>query len=339
MSFRDLPIKSFYSAADDRLEGFYVPILKEALRYDRVTGYYRSSSLVVAAAGVSRFVARGGTMRVVAGAELDEADVHALREGEPLSDILVRKLLSDPLAGPGIVAQRRLETLAYLVKTDRLQIKIGVPLGPDGVPLPAAAARPYFHAKFGVFTDGAGDRLAFVGSDNESAAGWRDNYESFTVARSWVPDVWTEYGQPIAERFEALWKGRAEAGWQVVPLPEALTQQLVAIAPPEAPAPVDPEEGQPATVRRAVDQDVRLQFLAVAPQIDGGTEVGFATSAVAAWPHQLWTARRIVETFPGATCSPTRSVWARLSRWASSSASSSSRGRLSGSCFSCPRPC
>ena len=72
VSFRDQAIASLYTPADNRLEGFYIPALKQAVRYDRVTGYYRSSSLVVAAAGVSRFVANGGTMRIIAGTELDE---------------------------------------------------------------------------------------------------------------------------------------------------------------------------------------------------------------------------------------------------------------------------
>jgi len=52
VSFRDQAIASLYTPADNRLEGFYIPALKQAVRYDRVTGYYRSSSLVVAAAGV-----------------------------------------------------------------------------------------------------------------------------------------------------------------------------------------------------------------------------------------------------------------------------------------------
>ena len=85
MSFRDQAIASLYTPADNRLEGFYIPALKQAVRYDRVTGYYRSSSLVVAAAGVSRFVANGGTMRIIAGTELEELDIKAIEKGEPLS--------------------------------------------------------------------------------------------------------------------------------------------------------------------------------------------------------------------------------------------------------------
>ncbi len=298
MTFRDLAIRSFYTPEDNRLESFYVPALKQAVRYDRVTGYYRSSSLVVAAAGVSRFVANGGKMRIIAGAELDEADVRAISEGEPLTDVLVRRLLLDPVEGADIVTKRRLETLAFLARSGRLELRIGVPLDSSGKPLPAAKANAYFHAKFGILEDAAGNRMAFMGSDNESASGWRDNYEAFTVAKSWLPEVWNELGEPVVDRFEALWNGHADKGWKVVDLPEAVKAHLLALAPPEPPPPVDPVEGTTNVHVIAAPQDPRLQFLVVAPRLHGGTEVGFATAGVSAWPHQLATARRVVETYP-----------------------------------------
>ena len=298
MTFRDLAIGSFYTPEDSRLESFYVPALKQAVRYDRVTGYYRSSSLVVAAAGVSRFVANGGMMRIIAGAELAEEDVRAIADGEALTAILVRRLLLDPIEGADIVAKRRLETLAYLARSGRLELRIGVPLDKAGRPLPAAKTNAYFHAKFGILEDAAGNRMAFIGSDNESATGWRDNYEAFTVAKSWLPEVWKELGAPVVDRFDALWNDRPDEGWKVVDLPEAVRDQLISIAPPEPPPHVDPEEGATKIHPSVVPQDPRLQFLAVAPRLHGGTEVGFATAGVSAWPHQLATARRVVETYP-----------------------------------------
>ena len=297
MSFRDQAIASLYTPADNRLEGFYIPALKQAVRYDRVTGYYRSSSLVVAAAGVSRFVANGGTMRIIAGTELDELDLKAIEKGEPLSAVLARRMLIDPVEGADIVAKRRLETLAYLAREGRLEIRIGVPLDHDGRPLPASKAKAYFHAKYGILDDREGNRLAFIGSDNESAAGWRDNYEAFTVAKSWLPEVWKEIGAPLVDRFEALWNGQPEKGWQVVELPVAVRDHLIRFAPPEAPPAVDPEEGTEPSPGPS-SQDPQLQFVAVAPRLHGGTEVGFATAGVTPWPHQVATARRAVETYP-----------------------------------------
>ena len=296
MSFKDLGLHGFYSASDDALGHFYVPVLKEAVAYDRVTGYYRSTSLVVAAAGISRFLAHGGRMRIIAGAELAEEDYRALDEGISLEEVVGRRLLLDPVAGEDIVSKRRLETLGYLVKHERLEIKIGVPLDVAGRPLRRSESNKYFHTKFGLLTDRDGNSIAFIGSDNESAAGWRDNHESFTVAKSWMPEVWSEQGTPITARFAALWGGRPDTTWAVLPLPEAVAKQLIAFAMPEPPPPVDPAEnlvqGGPA------EPDSRLHYVAAAPLIAGGSEVGFATAGVTPWPHQESIARRAVESYP-----------------------------------------
>lgn len=296
MSFQDLGLQGFYSASDDALGQFYIPVLKEAIAYDRVTGYYRSTSLVVAAAGISRFLANGGRMRIIAGAELAEEDYRALDEGLSLEEVVGRRLLRDPIAGEDIVAKRRLETLGYLVKHERLEIKIGVPLDASGRPLRRNESNRYFHTKFGVLTDQDGTEVAFIGSDNESAAGWRDNHESFTVAKSWMPEVWSEQGGPIKKRFAALWDAQPDPHWAVLPLPEAVAQHLIAFAKAEPPPPVDPAEDlEPGS---AAEPDARLRFVVAAPRIAGGTEVGFATAGVSPWPHQESIARRVVESYP-----------------------------------------
>ena len=116
-------------------------------------------------------------MRIIAGAELAEEDYRALDDGLSLEEVVGRRLLCDPVAGEDIVAKRRLETLGYLVQHERLEIKIGVPLDATGRPLRRNESNRYFHTKFGVLTDRDGSEIAFIGSDNESAAGWRDNHE------------------------------------------------------------------------------------------------------------------------------------------------------------------
>jgi hypothetical protein len=296
VSFQDLQLAGFYSAADDRLNRFYVPVLGEAVAYDRMTGYFRSSSLVVAAAGVSRFIAHGGRMRLIAGAELTEEDQQALNGGEPLSAVLARRLLADSLVGIDIVSDHRLEVLAYLVKHQRLQVRIGVPTDQLGRPLRRDQTTRYFHSKYGVLTDTDGNRVAFIGSDNESELGWRGNHESFTVAKSWLPEVWAEQGAGIAETFEAHWLGNPDRGWAVVELPEAVQERLVARAKPSPPPARDPAE---APERRDGGHDeVRLQFVEAAPRIGGGSGVGFVTAGVHPWPHQLAIARKAVATYP-----------------------------------------
>ena len=296
MSFPDLALAGVYGAADDRLNKFYIPVLKEAVSYDRVTGYFRSSALVAAAPGLTHFIRAGAHMRLVAGAELSEEDVLALTEGEPLSDVLTRRLLTDPIAGIDVVGDHRLEVLAYMVREGMIEIRIGVPTTPTGRPLRRAETDRYFHSKYGILTDAGGNRIAFIGSDNESASGWVVNHETFTVAKSWKPEVWEEQGVDICRRFDNLWNGTPDKGWAVVGLPEAVRERLIGLAKPEPPALVDPAESAAKE-----DEDVekaRLAFLRVAPRIDGGTGVGFATAGVEPWPHQLAIAQRAVDTFP-----------------------------------------
>ena len=63
MSFKDLDpiLKSNYNSLyEDIVKKFYVPVLKEAKRYDRVSGYFDSSSLAIAAKGMGDFILNGG---------------------------------------------------------------------------------------------------------------------------------------------------------------------------------------------------------------------------------------------------------------------------------------
>lgn len=267
------------------------------MSYDRVTGYFRSSSLASVARGLARFVVHGGAMRLIAGAELDDLDVRALEEGEPLSDIVARRLLSDPIEGADIIAERRLETLAWLVKENRLEIRIGVPTDHLGRPLRRDETERYFHAKYGIFVDGEGNKIAFSGSNNETRAGMIDNYEVFDTFPSWNEGVWEWSGRAVASRFEDHWNGAVGGDWAVVNLPEAVAEHLVErVKHIGTPPPVDPEEK-----REEADAEadlVRLEFVAAAPRLEGGTGVGYATAGVVPWPHQLSIARHVVDSFP-----------------------------------------
>ena len=298
MSFRDLPLAGDYSATEDRVNKFYVPLLKQSVSYDRVTGYFRSSTLKLAAVGLSRFIANGAAMRLIAGVEFDEDDLKAILDGVPLDEVLAKRLLADPLEGADIIAEHRLETLAWLVKEGRLQIKIGVPVDSLGRPLRRDQSNRYFHSKYGIFRDEEGNRVAFMGSNNETASGLAANNETFSVFPSWMQQVWEWNGQPIVERFEKHWQDQPDKGWKILPLPEAVKQQLIErvkdrVVPPPEP---DPDETKP---EKETEKDaLRLAFVAAAPKIDGGTGVGFATAGVEPWPHQLAIARKAVAAYP-----------------------------------------
>ena len=137
-----------------------------------------------------------------------------------------------------------------------------------------------------------GDRIAFLGSDNESASGWRGHHETFAVYRSWHSETWSEFGVPIVDQFERHWRGSPGGGWAVVDLPDAVRDHLVSLAKHEAPPPRDPVERVPET---PPSEDPRLRFVAVAPRIGGGTG---GSLRIASFAYQVLTG---VNTYTGAT--------------------------------------
>jgi hypothetical protein len=62
----------------DILREFYIPLLQRITRYDRVAGYFRSSSLALASRGMTSFVNRDGKMRLIAGVDMTPEDVQAV---------------------------------------------------------------------------------------------------------------------------------------------------------------------------------------------------------------------------------------------------------------------
>ena len=57
MSFKDLDLlPSYKSSKNNLIKDFYNPVLSEAVKYDRVTGYFSSNSLALAANGLKNFI-------------------------------------------------------------------------------------------------------------------------------------------------------------------------------------------------------------------------------------------------------------------------------------------
>ena len=80
--------------ATDVLREFYIPALERAVRYDRMAGYFRSSSLAAASQGYTAFLKHSGMMRMIVGADLLKQDVEAIIAGnkQRLEDLLLKEL-------------------------------------------------------------------------------------------------------------------------------------------------------------------------------------------------------------------------------------------------------
>ena len=156
----------------DLVKLFYIPALEDAERYDRLTGYFNAGALALAARGIEGLVRNGGRMRLVVGCTLDPPEIEAIERGEALREQIEKHLATLPLAPPDVGAADALEMLAWMVARGHLDVKVAVPCDSRGKPVHDSAI---FHEKTGIVEDRAGDRIAWTGSLNETAAGWQRN--------------------------------------------------------------------------------------------------------------------------------------------------------------------
>ena len=180
---RDRAWKLKYTPDDGNLvELFYVPALEDAERYDRLTGYFNARALALASRGIEGLVRNGGVMRLVVGCTLNAPEIEAIERGEDLRTRVEGKLASLPLAPPDTASTDALELLAWMVARGHLDVKVAVPCDGDGRPVENEAI---FHEKSGIIEDRTGERIAWTGSLNETAAGWRSNWETINVYTGW----------------------------------------------------------------------------------------------------------------------------------------------------------
>ena len=291
---------------------FYVPALEDAERYDRLTGYFNAGALSLAARGIEGLVRNEGRMRLVVGCTLNAPEIEAIEKGEQLRDLVERHLTSLPLAPPDTESSEALELLAWMVARGFLEVKVAVPCDADSRPIPADGI---FHEKAGIIEDRGGDKIAWNGSVNETAAGWRDNWESIGVFTSWGP----EPGRVANEEanFARIWANKARRVI-VLDVPDAARQDLMRFMPDDdKPARLDavedepvkslPEEtpspprqpGKPAPARQPDLRSRVWSFIRQAPSLSpAGERVGEVTAAVTPWPHQVRAFERLYRKWP-----------------------------------------
>ena len=203
MSFKDIDtkIKGFYTSTHDNLvDDVYNPILSNTLKYDRLSGFFNSTSLACAARGISNLIKNNGKMRLLCGAQLDERDLIAIENADDLKNIVNKNFLGEYENLENQFVKNHVLLLGWMIANDFLEIKIGINTNgeqykPDGM----------LHMKRGIFYDENDDCVMFIGSVNETCSGWTKNLEEFRVDKSWVhPEA---INGPV-RNFEELWNGK-----------------------------------------------------------------------------------------------------------------------------------
>ena len=285
----------------DILHDFYIPALQLAVRYDRVAGFFRSSSLAAASQGFSSFVGRGGRMRLIVGADLAPEDVRAILAGD--KERLAARLndeLDRSASWPAGV-QNGVTLLAWMVARGYLEVRVAFRVhGETGEPLPFEAVDDgYVHEKWFVLYDEYGHRLYGAGTLNESKTALVLNAENIDIHCDWWGETDRLRAEKAAEDFENLWAGRVRH-MPVMSLPEAVQKRLVRFAAGVGrPVEIDGTGAAPGVVQPpAAMERLRFAVLRDAPKMPGGRFVGMETAPVEPWPHQAVVVRRLVETWP-----------------------------------------
>lgn len=246
---------SYDKSVDNIADEFYLPCMRSAHRYDRISGYFSSAIFSIAWPALKEFVNAGGEMRLICSPIFSSTDVGALRQGH--------EALTDAELGAALIAELRVllegersrkpaRVLAGLIAMGVVDIRLAV--------LSAAAGpgdRRLFHDKVGLFTDGGGDTVGFRGSMNETYLGLSPdgNLESIDVFPSWSGGRDAQRVTDAQQRFDALWRNEIDAV-DVRAIPDLAAQVIREAGPSDWEVLVD-EVLAEAAVRAAEPSDAR----------------------------------------------------------------------------------
>lgn len=200
MGFKDHKVKSEYrSLIDNVVQDFYIPLLRESVSYKRAVGFFSSSSLVEISKGIAEMASEGGKIQIVASPYLSDEDIEAIKKGyEDRNQIIEKALLAQIAEEPtDYYSMERLNLLASLIADGVMDIQIAYTEDQRGIGM--------YHEKMGIIEDAVGDKIAFSGSNNESATAMSINYETMDVFRSWGDPSEVERVRLKENAFYSIW--------------------------------------------------------------------------------------------------------------------------------------
>lgn len=200
MGLKDHKVKSEYrSLIDNVVQDFYIPLLRESVLYKRAVGFFSSSSLVEISKGIAEMASEGGKIQIVASPYLSDEDIKAIKKGyEDRKRIIEKALLTQISEEPtDYYSMERLNLIASLIADGVMDIQIAYTEDQRGIGM--------YHEKMGIIEDAVGDKIAFSGSNNETAAAMSINYETMDVFRSWGDPSEVERVRLKENAFYSIW--------------------------------------------------------------------------------------------------------------------------------------
>jgi superfamily II DNA or RNA helicase len=209
----DLNYKDIYYSLEDNFDAdFLIPCYSESNDCLRASGFFTLSSLVLSFDGLVKFVNNGGVLKLVCSPILSEQDVELINASLD-GDTVVKRLLETLSKEDDEIPLEKLDIICNMISEGRLIIRIAYM--PKGI----------FHEKFGVFSDNAGNKVAYSGSNNETLSAKIHNSESFEISQNWEGPKDCRKIQTWTDHFYKLWENRQNSV-EVIDFPEAVKREL-----------------------------------------------------------------------------------------------------------------
>jgi len=229
LSFKDLVLKQNYeSGIDNLVNNFYNPVLQEANQYDRIAGFFSSSSLAIAAKGIAGLIKNNGKMRIIASPKLSHNDIETIENVNRNPQKYLEKILIKGFKNiENDIFKNHILALGWLLANNLLEIKIAMIIKDGDLCLNRVEIErtALFHQKVGILKDVEGNIISFSGSINETSAAWLKNVEEFKVFKSWISGQ-NEYCQNDQTKFQEFWENKRK-NVRTFELPEAVKNKLL----------------------------------------------------------------------------------------------------------------
>lgn len=218
MSLLDIPLlREYRSYKNNVVKEFYIPVLKEATKYQRAVGFFTSDALIEISKGISGLILNGGSIELIVSPILNRADIKAIEDGYDQRKTVEEAILREFHEPQNDSEKERLAWISHLIEIGKLDIMVAF--------TKKKSVASMFHEKMGIISDTDGNTIAFTGSMNETSNAFFNNYESFDVYCSWK-EYERDRVQDKIDAFEQIWKNK-ESSLEVMQFPKAAKEKLL----------------------------------------------------------------------------------------------------------------
>lgn len=179
MNFREIELSIKYKTEQRNkiLFNFYEPVLSRSKIYYRSVGYFTSSILLDYIKSLEKFIENNGRIKLLISPVISKDDLNAIEKALANDEDTIKYLdqLIFNINTFDKEVKNASDLFAALIYKGILEVRIAIPKNSNGI----------FHEKIGVFEDFNSNRIAIIGSNNETHNAINENYESFNVFCDW----------------------------------------------------------------------------------------------------------------------------------------------------------